>query len=377
MPLLSNKGKSFQGSIVLGKGFILTTEEAENLIKKDPRNKDVIFPYLNGDDLNNDSEQKPSRWVINFFDWDEEKAKTYPDCYQIIEKLVKPERQRWKIDNRGNEIVGTFALRKPLPQKWWIYGEKRPALYNAISELDQVMVIAQVSKTLAFTFVPKNQVISMMCIVLTFDDDLHFGLLQNSIHQSWVQKYASALKSDTRYTPSDVFETFPLPKIPDDIKSNLEALSKSYFLKRKELMQRIEIGLTKTYNLFHDNNLNDGNNIWLKKHLQKYDEINYSEIKDNINKLRDLQVRLDNIVLSSYGWSDLNLKHDFYALEHLTGNDRTRFTIHPDVRKEILKRLLLLNHQHYNEEISKSSYIKNKVKKISNKNIEVNSPKLF
>lgn len=248
---------------------------------------------------------------------------------------------------------------------------------NLKCQLDQVMVIAQVSKTLAFTFVPKNQVISMMCIVLTFDDDLHFGLLQNSIHQSWVQKYASALKSDTRYTPSDVFETFPLPKIQDDIKSNLEVLSKSYFLKRKEVMQRIEIGLTKTYNLFHDSNLNDGNNIWLKKHLQKYDEINYSEIKDNINKLRDLQVRLDNIVLSSYGWSDLNLKHDFYELEHLTGNDRTRFTIHPDARKEILKRLLLLNHQHYKEETSKSSYIKNKLKKISNKNIEVKSPKLF
>ncbi|QQM27910.1 hypothetical protein [Elizabethkingia sp. M8] len=134
MPLQSNKGKSFQGSIVLGKGFILTQEEALALIHKDPRNKEVLFPYLNGDDLNNDPEQKPSRWVINFFDWEEEKAKTYPDCYEIVEKLVKPERQRWKKDNDGNDILGTYALRKPLPQKWWIYGSKSPALYNAISD---------------------------------------------------------------------------------------------------------------------------------------------------------------------------------------------------------------------------------------------------
>ena len=145
-PLKQNADKSFQGSIVLGKGFVLTPEEAEVLITKDPRNKEVLFPYLNGDDLNNDAEQKPSRWVINFFDWTEEKARTYPDCFEIVERLVKPERQRWKLDEKGNEIVGTYALRKPLPQKWWIYGEKRPALYRAMSRLDQVMAISEVTK---------------------------------------------------------------------------------------------------------------------------------------------------------------------------------------------------------------------------------------
>ncbi|MFK1916770.1 hypothetical protein ACIXKU_19745, partial [Bacteroides fragilis] len=64
-PLKQNAGKSFIGSYVLGMGFVLSPEEAEVLITKDPRNKDVLFPYLNGEDLNNDPEQKPSRWVIN------------------------------------------------------------------------------------------------------------------------------------------------------------------------------------------------------------------------------------------------------------------------------------------------------------------------
>ncbi len=83
-PLKQNEGKSFQGSIVLGKGFVLEPLEAEVLIAKDPKNKDVLFPYLNGDDLNNNPNQTPSRWVINFFDWPEEKAKTYQDCYEIL-----------------------------------------------------------------------------------------------------------------------------------------------------------------------------------------------------------------------------------------------------------------------------------------------------
>lgn len=355
MPLASNKGKSFIGSYVLGMGFVLSPEEAERLIKKDPRNKEVLFPYLNGDDLNNDPEQKPSRWVINFFDWDEERARSYPDCFEIVERLVKPERQRWKIDDGGNEIIGTYALRKPLPQKWWIYSEKRPALYSTISELDQVMVIAQVSKTLAFTFVPNNQVISMMCIVLAFDDYFSFGLLQNSIHQSWVQKYASALKSDTRYTPSDVFENFPLPQITDSLKKELEILAESYYSTRQEIMTKMQLGLTKVYNLFHDRSLNNNTNIWLKKHLQKYNGISYPEIKDSINKLRHLQSCLDNILLLAYGWSDIKLMHDFYDLEYLPENDRVRFSIDPVSRKEILKRLLLLNLNLYNEEKKKNT----------------------
>src|SRR5690606_25589045 len=200
-PLAANKGKSFQGSIVLGKGFLLSPEDAQKLIEKDPRNKDVLFPYLNGDDLNNDPEQKPSRWVINFFDWDEEKAKTYPDCYEIVERLVKPERMKLDADKSS-----TNKKRKTY---WWQYGSDAKSLYNTISGLEQVIAIAQVSKTLAFTFVPSNMVISMMCIVFAYDDYFHFGLLQNSLHHLWVRKYASALKSDTRYTPSDVFETFP------------------------------------------------------------------------------------------------------------------------------------------------------------------------
>ena len=68
-PLKANADKSFQGSIVLGMGFTITEAEAHALIERDPKNAEVLFPYLNGEDLNSHPEQKPSRWVINFWDW--------------------------------------------------------------------------------------------------------------------------------------------------------------------------------------------------------------------------------------------------------------------------------------------------------------------
>jgi hypothetical protein len=355
-PLKANSKKSFMGTVVLGKGFILKSEEAKNLIVKDPRNKNVLFPYLNGDDLNNDPGQNASRWIINFFDWPEEKARTYPDCFAILEGLVKPERQR-----PGNKMGR---------EKWWQYYRRGVELYETISKLDQVMVIAQVSKTLAFTFVPRNQVISMMCIVFSFDDYFTFGLVQNSLHQSWVQKYASALKSDTRYTPSDVFETYPLPQnIDPQIRNKIAELCEEYYLKRKALMCSIQIGLTKTYNLFHSKSLNEvkaesknvsdkefekdngKETLWLKRHLQNLKSSSYNDAVGAIRELRYLQVKIDGAILEAYRWNDIQPKHDFYELENLPENDRIRFAIHPDVRKNILKRLLNLNNQLHAAEI--------------------------
>jgi hypothetical protein len=67
---------------------------------------------------------------------------------------------------------------------------------------------------------------------------------------------------------------------------------------------------------------------------------------------------MDETVLEAYGWSTgsenpVNLFHDFYEVDYLPENDRTRYTIHPDTRKEILKRLLDLNHKIHEEEVKK------------------------
>ena len=63
--LKANERKSFIGSNILGMGFVLTPEEAQALITNDKRNKDVLFPHLNGEDFNSRPDQSPSRWVIS------------------------------------------------------------------------------------------------------------------------------------------------------------------------------------------------------------------------------------------------------------------------------------------------------------------------
>ena len=54
---------------------------------------------------------------------------------------------------------------------------------------------------------------------------------------------------------------------------------------------------------------------------------------------------MDEAVLEAYVWSDIHLRYDFYEVYYLPENDLIRYSIHPDTRIELLKRLLELNYR--------------------------------
>jgi hypothetical protein len=214
--LKANEGKSFQGCIVLGMGFVLTPEEARRLIDKSPKNKDVLFPYLNGEDLNSRPDQSLSRWVINFFDWPIEKAMEYPDCFRIIEEKVKPERM---TNNR-----------KERREKWWQYAEKAPALYRTIAGLERVLVRARIANMHSMALVPAGWVYNEKTVVFV---GCPFALLQSTIHELWARGYSSTLRTDMQYTPSDCFETFPFPA---SVPQMIEEIERRYQAHRRQVM---------------------------------------------------------------------------------------------------------------------------------------------
>ncbi len=72
---------------------------------------------------------------------------------------------------------------------------------------------------------------------------------------------------------------------------------------------------------------------------------------------------MDDTVLKAYGWEDIDLSHDFYEVDYLPENDRVRYTISPDARKEVLKRLLKLNHEIQEQEVKAGPNAKGKIKK--------------
>lgn len=115
--LASNRGISFQGSNILGTGFTMPPEKAQELIEKDPRNKEVLFPYLNGQDLNTRPDCSGSRWVINFHNWPEEKAQKYTECYNQVARLVKPEREKINTANLQKKNGGNSLPHGQISQR--------------------------------------------------------------------------------------------------------------------------------------------------------------------------------------------------------------------------------------------------------------------
>ena len=77
--LQANAGKSFVGSYVLGMGFTFDDTdrkgvasplaEMHRLIEADPRNREAIFPYIGGEEVNTSPTHAHHRYVINFRDW--------------------------------------------------------------------------------------------------------------------------------------------------------------------------------------------------------------------------------------------------------------------------------------------------------------------
>jgi len=315
--LQANSGKSFQGSLLRGMGFVLTPEEAEALIAEDIRNSEVVLPYINGQDLNSSPDQSASRWVINFRDWPLARAESYPAPFKILEERVYPER------------MGTAKDRKVYEKIWWQFWRPRAELYETIAPLQRVLVVGQTSKYRNFIFVPNQMVYDQKLIVFPTECYGHFLCLQSALHVEWALNRGSSLKQDPVYTPTDCYDTFSFP----DVNESMKCIGVDFHEHRRQLMLAHQEGLTATYNRFHDPD----------------------ESAADIVRLRQLHGEMDHGVAAAYGWQDLALDHAFH-----TTAQGLRYTISEAARRAVLGRLLALNHARYAEEVAAGLHGKGK-----------------
>lgn len=304
--LAENVRLAFIGCYVLGKGFVVEPEEAQGWVEEEPRNVEVLFPYLNGEDLNSRPDCSASRWVVDFNERSQGEAGRYELPWRHVFNEVRLERSLKNVEKYPRMV-----------NEWWKFYNTRPAMRKAIADLNEVLVIALVSKTVMSVRVPAGQVFSHMLGVFATDSYAQQAVLSSSLHQYWAIAYGSGMRSDPRYTPSDVFETFPRPEPTLE----LEVIGRTLDIERREIMLRRELGLTKLYNLVNDPGLEAGTD-------------------PDVDRMRAIHVELDAAVAAAYGWEDLDLTHGFHTYRKMT-----RWTVPPATRVEILDRLLEENHR--------------------------------
>jgi len=353
--LNENAFKSFQGSNILGKGFYISEKDFFDLISLSKKNSDVLFPVLNGTDLNNTPEQFAKKYVISFFDWDIDEVEKYQDIFTIIKNKVEPERRKQPDSPVGNRRRKLF----------WRYAETSANLYHALGRWKQFKKHSKflypnkpLSNMFVFTLNSKYWMVSVIdniyipthsLGVFAFENFSYFSLLQSELHHIWARKNSSSIGQGLRYTPSDVLETFPFPNIlpvnekkldiNNPIVAKLEDIGKKFHNYRKSCIVNLNIGLTNLYNSYH----------------------RPTEMHEIFIKLRKMSQDIDKVILEAYGWNDINLAHDFYSVPYLPENDCIRFTISESARLEILKRLFNLNEEQYKEEVESGLWDKKKI----------------
>lgn len=327
-----NRGKDFNGCFLRGMGFTFDDDSDEShplslmhkLVAANPRNGERIFPFLGGDEVNDDPRQSYFRHAINFASMTLSEAEKWPDLLDLLRSSVLPARTK----------MGRDALSLP----WWQFWRPRPEMMTALVGLNRVLVCSQTGKFISFAFIPATWIASHKLNVFAFESFAAFSVLQSRCHEVWARFFGATMKDDPCYFPSDCFETFPFPP---NWKENdaLERIGEEYYQFRADLMVRNNEGLTKTYNRFHD----------------KYED------DAEIQKLRDLRAQMDRAVLDAYGWNDLQPVHDFILdyeePEEELESGKTRKKKEPwryrwtdEFRDEVLARLLELNRQRAEEE---------------------------
>ncbi len=306
--LAENADVAFQGCNILGLGFLIEPAEAQQWVAAESRNSDVLFPYLNGEDLNARPDSSASRWVIDFGSRSKVEAAAYQVPFGRVQDLVKPERER-NNDPRAREY-------------WWRFIRSRPEMRRAIADLDVVLVIALVSNTLMPLRVPTGQVFANKLGVFATHSHCDQAVLSSSIHQLWATKYGSTMRADVNYSLSDVFETFPRPADSERLSGVGELLD----AERRVIMQGRCLGLTRLYNLVNSPQITDASD-------------------PDVARMRAIHVEIDTAVIDTYGWSDIPLDHGFHTYRQIQ-----RWTVSPTAQVEILDRLLEENHRRAAEE---------------------------
>ena len=306
--LAASSGVAFIGNYLLGNGFLVSAERADDWIKIDERNSQVLSPYINADDVCGRVELTARRWVINFGQSFEAEAREFATCFAYVETFVKPRRE-----------AATPTVRR---YPWWLHWRPRPELRKAIEGLASVIVMPIVSKFSVPIRMSTGPVFTSALALFASESDSLYGAISSAIHHAWSRARGSTLETRSRYTPTDCFETFPLPRQDDEA---VDVTMRQLHNHRAALMLASDRGLTATYNRVHARD----------------------ESNADVLRLRDLHTELDRNVLAAYGWSDLDLDHEYRVTE-----EGPRFTISETARVELLDRLLELNHVRHEQEVA-------------------------
>ncbi len=251
----------FQGQTPGTTKFLINKAQSE-LLLKDSRNKEILHPYLIGDELLGKLLSQPQRYVIDFRNAkDYFEVTSYKELYDYIHEQVYPLfKKKANEEIKRNEMVKSQNPKARVNhhhenffKKWWSLSYPRNELMDIIQTLDRYIVCSRVTIRPIFEFVSKEINPGDALQAFPVDDDYSFGILQSSVHWEWFTARCSTLTARFRYTSESVFYSFPWPQNPT--KKQVEEVAKQAKAlrdKRNEIMKEYHYTLRQLYRFIDD-----------------------------------------------------------------------------------------------------------------------------
>jgi hypothetical protein len=288
--LRANENLSNRGVQLFGAGFIVTPDEAAQLLPLPPgegggegqRSLHLIRDYRNGRDL---TDAPRGVKVIDAFGLTAEQLRAqFPAAYQRLLERVKPERDQ---NNRA-----TYR------DNWWIHGEPRKVMRKQLADLSRYIATVETAKHRTFQFLDASILPDNMLIAVASSEAFHLGVLSSSSHVVWSLATGGRLGvgNDPRYNKSRCFETFPFPDddtgLTPALRQHIATMVEQIDTHRKR-QQAAHPGLSLTgmYNVLEA--LREGRELTAKEKVIHSQGL--------VSVLKDLHDELDAAVLQAYG----------------------------------------------------------------------------
>lgn len=183
--------------------FILTREEKEDFIKKEPQAEQFLRPFMMGKDF---IDRKP-----RFCLWLQDASPALlRQCPTILERVKNVREFRLK-SNRGSTLKAA----------------ETPTLFGAPFECkSQYIALPKVSSEnrryipmdyLSANIIPGDKLFCMQGATL-----FHFGILTSNVHMAWMRAVCGRLEMRYSYSNTIVYNNFPWPEVTEEQKAKIE-----------------------------------------------------------------------------------------------------------------------------------------------------------
>jgi hypothetical protein len=177
--------------------LILSTEEMQDFLVKEPASKKWLRKFIGGEELINNVE----RWCLWLVNITPQELKSMPNVMLRVERVKQARLESGKARTK----------------EWAAY----PTLFSENRQpTTEYLAIPKVSserrKFIPIGYISKDSIANGSVQVLAHANLFHFGILSSTMHMAWMRAVCGRMKSDYQYSNSIVYNNYPWPQEASD-----------------------------------------------------------------------------------------------------------------------------------------------------------------